>query len=783
MLFYNLRLGLRHFRQTRLYGFLNLFGLTTGIVCAGLIFLWIEDEMNFDGFADNRNRVYMVKNKQKEGNEVVTLPYTPGPLGPAIRAEVPGIKHVSRVTLGMQLLFSTGEKNLYETGRYVDPDFFHVFPDGWKEGSASKAFAQPQSLVISAKMATAFFGAGPAYGRTLLLDKKVYTVTGVLADLPRNVSVPYDVLIPFSQYELINPSLQSWGNQLITWVEVDPSANLVTANRLIAKIPFEKAKIVSETMELYPLSRIHLYNRFDASGHESGEGNIRYVRMFTLIGWIILAIACINFMNLATARSERRGKEVAVRKVMGASKPGLIRQFASESMLLSVVATLAAVLLITVLLPAFNQLVGKQIVLHLWEPAHILGIAVIALFCGLLAGSYPAFYLSAFSPITILKNARRKSRESLVRKILVVAQFGTSVVFIIACVVIYRQLTYTRQRDIGFKRNNLITMVVQGRLKNSFGSVKNQLIRDGAIEDASLSLGTVLQGGYSTDGLSWPKHDQSKPVLISFELVSPEYIHTMGMRILEGKEFDPEYARDSNRVIINETLARILQEKNPVGTVLTDGGHRYTVIGVIQDFSFGNVFQNAAPFMMFVDTSQDQILTIRVKNGGRLESNLAKVAAVLKVANPGYPFNYRFVDEEFNDGFRAETLTGHLAGLFAILAVFISCIGLFGLAAYSAERRTKEIGIRKVLGATVAGVTGMLSRDFLLLAGISCLLAFPVAGWLMHAWLQGYNYRVSLSWWLFAGTGILVLLIALVTVGAQAVRAALANPVRSLRSE
>jgi predicted permease len=783
MLFNNLKAGLRHFRQTRLYGLLNLFGLTIGIVCAGLIFLWIEDEMNFDGFAGNRDRVYMVKNKQKEGNSVVTVPYTPGPLGPAIKAEVPGVSHVSRVTLGMQLLCSTGEKNLYETGRYVDPDFFQVFPDGWKEGSAKSAFEQPQSVVISEKMAKAFFGAGHAYGQTLLLDKKVYTVRGVLADLPQNISVPYDLLLPFSQYELINPSLQGWGNQLVTWVEVDPSANLATANLLIAKIPYEKVKIENETMELYPLSRIHLYNRFDDGGHETGDGNIRYVRMFTLIGWIILAIACINFMNLATARSEKRGKEVGVRKVMGASKSSLIGQFAGESVLLSLIATLAAVLLIAILLPAFNQLVGKQIVLNLFEPQHILGIAIITLFCGFLAGSYPAFYLSAFNPVAILKSAHRKGREGLVRKLLVMVQFGTTVVFIIASVVIYRQLTYTRQRDLGFKRDNLITMVVQGGLKKSFGSVKNQLITDGAIEDASLSLGTVLEGGYSSDGFNWPKHDPSKPVLISFELASPEYIHTMGMRISAGQDFDPVYAKDSNRVIINETLARMLQEKNPVGTVLTESGKRFTVVGVIHDFSFGNVFQTSAPFLMFVDTSQDQVLTMRVKNEGRLETNLAKISAVLKTANPGYPFNYQFVDEEFNAGFRAETLTGRLAGLFALLAVSISCIGLFGLAAYTAERRTKEIGIRKVLGASVAGVTGMLSRDFLLLAGISCLIAFPVAGWLMHAWLQGYYYRVSLNWWLFAGTGVLVVLIALLTVGAQAVRAALANPVRSLRSE
>ncbi len=470
---------------------------------------------------------------------------------------------------------------------------------------------------------------------------------------------------------------------------------------------------------------------------------------------------------------------------MGAGKQKLISQFIGESVFTSLVALLFAIAIIYISLPAFNRLVEKQLTVNIFNPVHIMALLAIALICGLIAGSYPAFYLSSFNPIYVLKGIKIKNGSSagLIRKGLVVVQFSISVILIISTIVIYLQIFHVKDRDLGYNKNNLIYMYMQGKMKENFGVIKNDLLATGFVQNAALSNSQILQLGSNTGDFAWEGKDPSKQVLITVEGVSQEYTSTMGIHIKEGREFYPEFKADSNHVIINETLAGIINKKAVVGTVISDGGSKYTVVGVAKDFVYNDMYATAAPLILFADTSNCNVLSIRLKTGAQLSAALTKIETVIKRNNPGYPFDYSFVDEEFGKLFKTETLMGELAEVFSILAIFISCLGLFGLAAYTAEKRSKEIGIRKILGASVQGITGLLSRDFLLLVCLSCFIAFPIAWWMMHNWLQGYKYRIQLSWWIFIDAGLLAVLIALCTVSFQAIKAAIANPVKSLRTE
>jgi len=491
-------------------------------------------------------------------------------------------------------------------------------------------------------------------------------------------------------------------------------------------------------------------------------------------------------MNLSTARSEQRAKEVGVRKVMGAGKGKLIGQFISEAVVMSFIAVLAAVGLIYMALPSFNNLVQKTLSADVFNPAHLAYLLIIGTFTGLLAGSYPAFYLSSFNPINVLKNIKIKSGagSGFVRQSLVVIQFSVSVFLIIGTVIIYQQIQHVKDRRLGYDKNNLVYINLQGKAPERFGSVYNDLIQSGVVENAALSSDPVLYVGSNTDNYSWDGKDATKNPLISWENVSSQFIPTMGMRLVAGRNFYTNPALDSNSVMINESFAKQMGKAGRVGGIIRDGGKKaFAIVGIIKDYLYNDMYAGAAPVLLYNNPKAASVLSIRFKTGVDIRDALLKVGAVMKTDNPGYPFDYQFIDSDFDQLFKTETLTGTLAGVFASLAIFISCLGLFGLAAYTAERRIKEIGIRKVLGASVSGLVGLLSKDFLKLVCISCLLAFPLALWATHNWLQSYQYRINIHWWVFAAAGAAALLIALVTVSFQAIKAALTNPVKSLRSE
>jgi predicted permease len=778
---------LRSLLKNRSYSFLNIAGLAIGVACASLIFLWVQDEVTFNHNFAKRNVLYKVYENQTYEGKISTFFGTPGPMAKAMKAEIPGIKNAARMTGDQGQLFSLGDKIITEQGNYADPEIFSMLQLPFIKGSGTTAFHQLQSVVISEKMAKKFFGDADPMGRSLKLNNTDnYTVTGVFKDLPKNSTYQFQWLIPLQSIDHKQPWMNIWGaNWVRMLVELEPNASVAAVNKKLEHYIASKTKPGNTTVcFLYSMNDWNLYNHF-ADGKIDG-GRIQYVRIFSFIAWIILLIACINFMNLSTARSEQRAKEVGVRKVMGAGKSKLIAQFIAEAVIMSFMAVLVAVGFVYLAIPYFNNLVQKELTVDIFQPLHLCYLILITTITGLLAGSYPAFYLSSFNPISVLKNIKIKASagSGAIRQSLVVIQFSISIVLIIGTVIIYQQLQHIKDRNLGYNKNNLVYIYLQGNQADRFAPLYHDLMRSGVVENAALSDNKALEIGSNNDNYSWNGKDAAKNPLISWQGVGAQFISTMGLKLVAGHDFNSNPELDSANVIINEAFAKLMGKEGRAGGIIIEGANRrLQIVGIVKDYLYNDMYGAAAPLLFYNHPSSAGVLTIRFKQGINIAKALATTGAIVKADYPGYGFEYQFIDDDFNQLFKTETLTGSLAGIFASLAIFISCLGLFGLAAYTAERRIKEIGIRKVLGASVAGLAGLLSRDFLKLVFISCLLAFPIAWLAVNNWLQGYQYRVNVDWWVFAIAGVGAFLVALCTVSFQAIKAALMNPVKSLRSE
>ena len=788
--------AIRSMWKQRSFSILNIAGLAVGIACAAFIFLWVEDEINYNDYFTNKNNLYQVFENQTYDGKTYTFAATPGLLGPAMQQELPGIKHTARTTWQNRLLFSAGDKGLYGNGLYADSSFLPMFNFEFVKGNAINAFSQLHSLVLTESMAKKIFNSVDVVGKTVKVDnKEEYIVGGVIKDIPENCNFHFvEWLAPFEIFFKENEWLNYWGNNGIqTYAELQPEADRGPISKKLTGFITGKDKDAIAKPLLLSANDWRLRSNFE-DGRQSG-GRIKTVNLFSVIAWIILILACINFMNLSTARSEQRAREVGVRKVMGSGKGKLIVQFIAEAMLMSFISVILAVIIVALVLPAFNSLVEKNLSLNLFSPVHLAALLIIGLISGLIAGSYPAFYLSSFNPAAVLKGLKLNTGGAAsVRRGLVVSQFVISVALIICTIIIYQQVIYTKDRTLGINKNNLIYMNRQMITANPsdntgsrFQAVKNELLATGLVQNAALSNNQAFQVNSNTGDFSWPGKDPNKTLLIGMEWATPEYISTMGMKLLAGRDFYQSGTADSNNVIINETFAKIISPKpeDAVGKMITRDGQNLTVIGVLKNFVYNNIYGAVEPMIMFNDPAAENsyIFTIRFKPGADYKQGLAKTEAIIKKINPSYPFEYHFVDEQFAGLFKGETLIGTLAALFAGLAIFISCLGLFGLAAYTAERRIKEIGIRKVLGASVPNLATLLSKDFLMLVLISCVIAFPLAWYFMSKWLQDYEYRVSITWWMFVLPALIAVFIAVVTVSFQAIKAAVANPVKSLRTE
>lgn len=775
----------RNLWKNKTYSFLNIFGLAVGITCAGFIFLWVEHEKSYNLFNEKFHRVYQVMEHQSYEGKNYTFAATPGLLGPSMKNELPGVKTTARTTWQQKLLFSLGEKAIYEIGFFADSSLVDIFTLPLLEGNRKQLFTQLHSLVISEKMAKKFFGENKnIVGKTLKVDnKEEFVISGVFMDIPQHSSFRFEWIAPFKIYFDKNEWLQSWGNNGIqTFAELDDKTNPDLFNKHFKNYIQSKDTNAIAKPFLFAMKDWRLRSKFE-DGKQAG-GRIQYVRMFSTIAWVILLIACINFMNLATARSEKRAREVGVRKVLGAGKNILVLQFIGEAIFMSMVALVFAVAMLYLLLPAFNMLVEKELSIGIDNPFHLLTLLAISLICGLVAGSYPALYLSSFNPISVFKGLKIKgSGPALIRKGLVILQFTISIVLIIGTIIIYQQIQHIKNREMGYNKDNLLQINLQGSMQKNFSVIKQDLLSSGQVENAAMANLDMLEMGSQTTDFAWEGKDISKKVLITLDFISPEYIKTTGIKMKQGRDFYPDAANDSSSVIINEALARLIGKEDPVGMILTRDTTKYTIAGVTKDFVFGDVYAKNDPLVFITWPEYFNYLYVKLKPHAGIEKAVARVEDIIKGNNPAYPVEYEFVDQNFNNIFKSEVLIGKLSRVFAILAIIISCLGLFGLAAYTAERRTREIGIRKVLGASVTGITGLLSKDFLLLVAISALIAFPLAWWAMHNWLQDFAYRIDISWWVFGVAGILALFIALFSISFQSIKAAIANPVKSLRTE
>ncbi|HEU5165189.1 MAG TPA: ABC transporter permease [Chitinophagaceae bacterium] len=790
--------------KNKSYSFLNIVGLATGIACAALIFLWVENEVKYDHFNAKRDRLYFTRMNSVLDAGILTHWSTPGVIGPAIQTEIPGVENTCRTTEGdTRLLFRIGDRSVYASGKYTELSLFSMFSLPFVQGNAKTAFSQLYSLVITEKTAEKFFGTEKnVIGKTIRVDNKQdYVVTGILKDIPENSSLQFEWLAPFEIYYQQSPWAREWRNSCVnTYVELKPGADLVSVNKQLYNIIQKRVPGSTSHPFLFGMNNWHLFGQFE-NGKQTGGGQIQYVRLFSAIAWIILFIACINFMNLSTARSEKRAKEVGVRKVLGAGKKKLIGQFIGESLLMSLIAAAVAVVIMSIALPSFNDLVQKRLLLNWAEPLHISALLIITLVCGLLAGSYPSLYLSSFNPVFVLKGVKLKTGSaSFIRKGLVVLQFSISIILIISTIIIYQQIQHVKTRDLGFNKNNLIEMPLQGNMLKNIDVIKHDLINTGAIENVALADHETIYAGNNTTDMTWPGKDPNSQILVSQRLVSPEFVRVSDMKMIEGRDFhitdevevsDDFKLKDSNavfNVIVTQSMAKILGRGSAISkTMQLPSGNGQTlhlnVIGVVKDYVYGDMYEKPNPVVLYCLPKFTSIMYVRTKPQGSIAQTLAAMARVMKKDNPAYPFEYRFVDDQFNEMFLNEMLIGKLSRVFAALAIIISCLGLFGLAAYTAERRTREIGIRKVLGASVTGITGLLSKDFLRLVFISTVIAFPLSWWFMHKWLQSYAYRISINWWVFVVAGVLALLIALITISFQSIKAAITNPVKNLRTE
>lgn len=770
---------------------INLAGLALGMACSLLIFLWVQDERGVDTFHRNGDRLYYVYERNYMGGKLQTWYWTQGPLADELKKEIPEVAAATPMSWSRTNNFAVDRKVLKEDGFAAGADFFTLFSYPLVEGTAADALRSPDALAISRKMAVAFFGSpAAAIGKAIVYEnKKNFTVKAVFEDMGPAVSSPADYIMSWSGYlEDDNGWARDWGSvDPRTCILLRPGANVAAVEKKITHLTDKfgtEVKDIRIELGLQRFGDYYLHNEF-RDGVPT-VGRIAYVRLFSLVALFILVIACINFMNLTTARSIRRAKEIGVRKVMGAVRGRLIRQFLGEAILMAVLAAVIALILAGVLLPVFNALTGKAIALPFGRPDFWLGMAGITLFTGLLSGSYPALYLSRFNPIRVLKAAlpSGSQRDAVFRQGLVVFQLVLSIILILSTILITRQIDFMKNARLGYDRENLLYIPIEGELGRKLDVFRTEAGVLPGVQDISMlsSSPTVMNDGILS--LSWDGKDPNEHDRFIHESIGPGFLRTMKIALVAGRDFDlAAYPTDSTGLIINQTAAALMGYKDPIGRYIYSGNYTAHIVGVVKDFHFQSLHDKIMPLILVAgrDDRYSQIL-VRTR-AGQTQQALAGLQGLCKRLNPAFPFTYQFSDLEYARLYKSEEVTGRLSQVFAALAIVISCLGLLGLSLFTAEQRVREIGIRKVLGASVGSLFGLLSKNFMALVGLAFVVGAPLGWWAMHQWLEGFAYRADIPWWALPVTGLAVALVALITVTWQTLRAAGANPVRSLRSE
>jgi len=782
-----LKIAWRNMIRSKGFSFINIMGLAIGMASSMLILMWIYSEVTYDNFHENRDRIYEAWNRANFSGKLQSWNTTPKILARTVEKDLPEVEQAARVDWNSNFLFSIGDKRITESGNIVDSNFLQIFTFPLLRGEPATVLKEHNSIVLTRSFSKTLFGEEDPMGQTVKIDNNQdFKVTGILDELPKNTRFNFKYLVPWSYKRALGDDDNYWGNNSTrTYVMLRPNASIVTANE---KMKVLKPKYDQEDstwqMFLYPMAKWRLYSSF-TDGKEDGGGRIAYVKWFGIIALFILLIACINFMNLSTARSERRAKEVGIRKVVGARKKGLIGQFIGESVLMAVIAGICALLLVSVSLPAFNRLTDKSLNIDFANPYFwILFLGFIA-FTGMLAGSYPAFFLSSFQPLKALKGVMNKVNTLVTpRKVLVVLQFTFGIILMICTIIVRQQINYAQQRETGYNKNNLIYHHFTGDITKNYRIIKSELLSSGVASSVAVTSAPITQSWSDGWGQEWEGKDPNDKTDFFRYNEEEDLGETVGLTFVQGRDFDlSQYPTDSTAMIINESALKVMGFENPIGQLVKDNGEEWHIVGVIKDFILTSPYQPTQHMLIYGAKSWFYTLLIKLNHDRSTAENLKMAEAIFKKYNPQYPFEYKFVDEEYAQKFDNEKRTGTLAGLFSALAILISCLGLFGLATYMAESRIKEIGIRKVLGASVMGLASLLTKDFLKLVIVSFAIAAPLAWWAMHHWLQNYPYHTPVRWEVFALTGIISALIAILTVGYQAVKAALTNPVGSIKNE
>lgn len=785
--------ALRNLIKNKVHSFINIAGLSLGMAVTILIGLWMYDELSYDKSFDNYNTIAKVIQNVTNNGEVQTWKSVPYPLAEELRRNYGGnFKRVVMGANGGSHMLAFNDKKLTKDGIYIEKDAPAMFSLKMLQGSSN--LTDPTSMLISAATAKAYFGNDDPLNKILKIDNQFdVKVTGVYQDFPRNSSfanlgfmAAWDLF--YSQPDGIKTFEDPWRPNFTTiYVQLNDNAdiNKINANIRDAKLKKVNPQLAKKKPALFlqPMNMWHLYDEYK-NGVNTG-GAIQYVWMFGIIGVFVLLLACINFMNLSTARCEKRAKEVGIRKTVGSLRIQLILQFFNESLLTVVLAFALSLLLVMLSLPFFNTIADKQMAIPWSNPFFWLLITGFTLITALVSGSYPALYLSSFKPVKVLKGTFKAGKLAAIpRKALVVLQFTISVSLIIGTVIIYQQIQFAKSRPVGYSRQGLVSIpVINSNIHDHLDAVKNELAKTGTIVSIGESSNSITNVGGSSSGFSWKGKDPNLSVDFGTVNASYDYGKTIGWQVKEGRDFSRDYLSDSSAIILNEAAVHFMGLKNPVGETITWFNQSFKVVGVINNMIMGSPYDEVRPIVYSLNRGAGGVVIIKINPAISTEAALGKIAVVFKQFNPEQPFEYKFVDDEYAQKFSNEERVGTLASFFAVLAIAISCLGLFGLASFVAEQRTKEIGVRKVLGASIFNLWKMLSKEFVVLVTISFLVAVPVSYYFMHNWLQNYQYRAELSWWIFAAAGIGALVITLLTVSFQAIKAAVANPVKSLRTE
>lgn len=779
------RVAWRNLIQHKTLSAINITGLALGMAFALLIGMWVQYEKSFDQFHTKGDRIGIFIRHTLFNDEKGTQYATPLPLYSLMQHDYPEVKRASRISQSDHTGIAYGTNKFFRSGICVDPAFLQMFSFPLIEGNANTALNDANSIILTSSQAHALFGNAPALGKIVKVDYMELQVTGVIKDVPPNSTFQFDFLMPFSLMERESPFVKDansrWGvNFAMNVVELNPGADMATLSKKVSGLVNQHDPgHDNQFLELQPFTRMHLDNEF--KDWKPSGGRAGYVHLFTIIGIFILLIAAINFMNLSTARSEKRAKEVGIRKAIGSGRTQLAAQFLSESVITAFLAFIIAIILTLLIQPYLGQ-VG---ITHVRFSLQHIGMALgICLFTGLLAGSYPAWYLSSFVPVHVLKGPVKTSKSPVtLRRVLVVFQFAISIALIICTAIVFQQIRHAQSRSLGYNPDNLLSVTTSTELKKNYVALKQELLNTGQIAAVTRTSQPMTANYNKWSDFSWRGKDPKAEIGMDVIMADWDYDKTTGMQLLQGRAFEASHPSDSNAVILNETALKTIGYSDPIGKTIQSGSNTLTIIGIVKDLVLYNPYQTAYPLAIIFQKEEANNILVRLKPGADLSKTLSTIAPVFEKYNTDQPFVYSFTDQDFAHKFEMENQVGNIAASFALLAILISCMGLFGLAMFMAERRTKEIGIRKVMGASLPQLWLLLSKDFVWLVLLAGVIATPCAFLLMRQWLMHFDYRIGISWEIFFGAALIACIIALLTVSSQAIKAALINPIHSLQSE